>query len=171
MDDHTGWRTSRDIDVEVRREVQKTRQTGNHLVGYGKPPPDTRWKPGQSGNPKGRPKKVERSITERQRLRDFFNATERQVTITIEGKRKKVTLVEAIMEQGILQAAKGRYRFFAKFIDMYAEAVRLSATLNPKATSLLESVEQHLAEVGDERQSPPQFIDQLNKLKRKTRKF
>ena len=25
-------------------------------VGYGKPPIGTQWKPGQSGNPKGRPK-------------------------------------------------------------------------------------------------------------------
>ena len=27
-------------------------------VGYKKPPEHSRWKPGQSGNPKGRPKKV-----------------------------------------------------------------------------------------------------------------
>ena len=29
---------------------------GSYSVGYGKPPPRTRFKPGQSGNPRGRPK-------------------------------------------------------------------------------------------------------------------
>jgi len=34
--------------------TQKT--TGDYKIGKGRPPEDTRWKPGQSGNPKGRPK-------------------------------------------------------------------------------------------------------------------
>ena len=32
----------------------KTELTGN--VGYGRPPVDTRWKKGESGNPNGRPR-------------------------------------------------------------------------------------------------------------------
>ena len=171
MDDHTGWRTSRDIDVEVRREVQKTRQTGSHLVGYGKPPPDTRWKPGQSGNPKGRPKKIERSVTERQVLRDFVGAIEREVTITIDGKRKRMPFIAAIYEQGALQAAKGRYKFFAKIVDMHIKAAQLSAALNPKLLRLLEGIEHDLVETGDGKLFPPEFIDEVNRLRRKTRKF
>ena len=34
----------------------KKSSDGNHSVGYGRPPEATRFKPGQSGNPKGRPK-------------------------------------------------------------------------------------------------------------------
>ena len=30
--------------------------SGDHKVGYGKPPAETRFKPGHSGNPRGRPK-------------------------------------------------------------------------------------------------------------------
>ncbi|MBL4590375.1 MAG: hypothetical protein JKY96_00295 [Phycisphaerales bacterium] len=30
----------------------------DHAVGYRKPPKESQWKPGQSGNPKGRPKKI-----------------------------------------------------------------------------------------------------------------
>ena len=34
-----------------------TEPTSQYDVGYGKPPRDYRWKPGQSGNPAGRPRK------------------------------------------------------------------------------------------------------------------
>ena len=43
------------------RDAKKTNRKGaegNHEVGYGKPPKHTRFKPGQSGNSKGRPKGV-----------------------------------------------------------------------------------------------------------------
>lgn len=44
-------------------------------VGYKKPPKETRWKPGQSGNPKGKPKSFDA-------LRDLFqNIAEQEITI------------------------------------------------------------------------------------------
>lgn len=41
--------------------------TDEHKVGYGRPPVETQFKKGQSGNPRGRPKKADsrRAITER----------------------------------------------------------------------------------------------------------
>jgi hypothetical protein len=41
---------------------QKT--TGDSEVGYCKPPKSTQWKPGQSGNPKGRPKTTKSGQTD-----------------------------------------------------------------------------------------------------------
>jgi Family of unknown function (DUF5681) len=35
---------------------KRSRGNNNYVVGKGCPPLSTRWKPGQSGNPKGRPK-------------------------------------------------------------------------------------------------------------------
>jgi hypothetical protein len=54
------------------------RSTGpDYAVGYGRPPEHTRFKPGQSGNPKGRPKRhrnlrttVEDILSERIRIRE-----------------------------------------------------------------------------------------------------
>jgi uncharacterized protein DUF5681 len=54
------------------------RSTGSdYLVGYGRPPKHTRFKPGRSGNPKGRPKRhrnlrtiVEDILSERIRIRE-----------------------------------------------------------------------------------------------------
>lgn len=102
---------------------------------------------------------------------DFLNATEREVTITVDGKRKKMPFIEAILEQAAIKAAKGNYRFFAKIVEMRQQAIKLSAMLNPRVTQMLESIEQHLAEQTDENPPPPDFIDEINKLRRKTRKF
>jgi hypothetical protein len=44
--------------VHSKRESQRNRRAGSrrdYAVGYGKPPAVNRFKPGQSGNPKGRP--------------------------------------------------------------------------------------------------------------------
>ena len=38
--------------------------TGGYKIGKGKPPKDTQWKPGQSGNPKGRPKAAKSEPTD-----------------------------------------------------------------------------------------------------------
>jgi hypothetical protein len=55
-------------------------------VGYKNPPKETRWKPGQSGNPKGRPKSFDA-------LRDLFQSIAEQ-EVDIGGK--KYTRAEAI---------------------------------------------------------------------------
>jgi hypothetical protein len=73
----------------------------NHSVGYGSPPRHTRFKPGQSGNPKGRPRGsgniatlLERALTER-------------VVITENGKRRSISKLEASFKQLVNIAASG----------------------------------------------------------------
>jgi hypothetical protein len=44
--------------------VTKHRSTKDYEVGYGRPPIHTRFKPGQSGNPAGRPKGAQNFATE-----------------------------------------------------------------------------------------------------------
>ena len=54
-------------------------------VGYGKPPHETRFKPGQSGNPGGRPKKNAISLVEA-----FTRELNTSVTVTEGGKSRKI---------------------------------------------------------------------------------
>jgi hypothetical protein len=70
-------------------------------VGYGQPPLHSRFKPGQSGNPRGRPRNslLIDSILEKN-LR-------KKVAVTRDGARTSVTLLAAIVEKLMVDAARG----------------------------------------------------------------
>ena len=72
-------------------------------VGYGKPPAEKRFKPGQSGNPKGRPPGDPYDM--RKLLRGIL---EQRVTIKEKnGRRYTITKLEAAVTQLLNEAAKG----------------------------------------------------------------
>ncbi|HVX35068.1 MAG TPA: DUF5681 domain-containing protein [Hyphomicrobium sp.] len=64
------------------------RRTGKYTVGKGRPPVATRFKPGVSGNPKGRPKgsKNAQSLAKAE--------LNRKVVVTINGRKKAMTVAE-----------------------------------------------------------------------------
>lgn len=69
-------------------------------VGKGNPPKDTRWKPGQSGNPKGRPKNVKY-------VSELLQEELHQVPETIDGKKNTKTWAELICERMLTAAVEG----------------------------------------------------------------
>jgi hypothetical protein len=82
-------------------------------VGYGKPPKRTRFKKGQSGNPKGRPKgsKNRRSAIDEGGLRNIIlSEAYRDISVKEEGQRMKVPVVRAIVRSITLKAAQGDHR-------------------------------------------------------------
>lgn len=74
---------------------------GNYEVGYGKPPKESQFKPGQSGNPKGRSKKT----------KDLQKLFERELSKTLRvsenGQLTTVTIREAFVKSVINAALKG----------------------------------------------------------------
>jgi hypothetical protein len=72
-----------------------------YVVGYRRPPRATQFKPGQSGNPNGRPKGAKNFATA---LRTELDA---RVTITENGKRRTVSKREVIAKQVVNKAAAG----------------------------------------------------------------
>lgn len=73
-------------------------------VGYKKPPAATRFKPGQSGNSKGRPKGSKNFATA---LLQELNA---KVRVSENGKQKTITKRDAVAKQVVNQAAAGNPR-------------------------------------------------------------
>lgn len=70
-------------------------------VGYGMPPKFTQFRPGQSGNPKGRPKGA------RNRLSMAREALEQMIVVKKNGRRRKMTAREAAFLQLAEKASSG----------------------------------------------------------------
>ncbi|CEG06953.1 hypothetical protein BN961_00334 [Afipia felis] len=82
-------------------------------VGYGKPPRAHQFKPGQSGNPKGRKKGVKNEATIMHEL------LQHKVTLTERGKARQVTLLEAILRKLVEDCLKGNIRSTAFLLNRF----------------------------------------------------
>jgi Family of unknown function (DUF5681) len=82
----------------------KNKKTDDYNVGYGKPPKRSRFKPGTSGNPRGRPKGTKNLRTI---VRDTLFE---KVKVTEGGKVRTMNRVEAIMTGMVAKALKGDLR-------------------------------------------------------------
>jgi len=81
--------------------MSKEDKPDSYMVGYGKPPTHSRFKTGQSGNPRGRPKGTLNLATVLERtLRE-------KVVINENGRRKIITKLEAAVKQVVNKAASG----------------------------------------------------------------
>lgn len=78
-------------------------------LGYKSPPKWTRFKKGQSGNPRGRPKKTKKpeSSSGSKASAILRREIDREVTITEAGQSKQITIQEAITKAQVTQAVKG----------------------------------------------------------------
>jgi len=128
-----------------------TRKTSDYEIGYGRPPRHSQWRPGQSGNPKGRPRdaKNERTI-----LREVLGT---RIPVQYGHRTRKVCVREAIFLKIVDGALKGDARkaeLLFKREDAIAEPekpLRLIDGLEFLTTEELETLEQIL-ERGAERQ-------------------
>jgi Family of unknown function (DUF5681) len=88
----------------------------NGRVGYGRPPVNTQFKKGQSGNPKGRPKGSFNVSTL------FMKTLREKVVINENGQRKKVTKLEAALKQLVNKAASGDLRAINQLAELARES-------------------------------------------------
>ena len=95
------------------QSVEKTIADRNGcVVGYGCPPKSGRFKPGQSGNPKGRPKGSKNTATI---LQEELNS---RVPIRENGKLRNIPKRRAAIKQQVNKAAAGNDRAFKQVFDM-----------------------------------------------------
>jgi hypothetical protein len=83
-------------------------------VGYGKPPKDKRFKKGQSGNPKGRPKRARGIATE------LGEELIERVIVRENGTVKKISKMRAIVKAQVTKAMSGDTRAAQAVIAMIA---------------------------------------------------
>ena len=120
------------------------KETGSdYSVGYKKPPRHSQFKPGQSGNKKGRPKK-DKPIAD-----VFLKELRSRVIVNMGGKTQKVSKLEALVIQQVNKAASGD----AKATSLVLEVIRSVA--EDKANHVRELLdafrERNRQNMGDER--------------------
>jgi hypothetical protein len=98
-------------------------------VGYGKPPVDTRFKKGESGNPKGRPKGTQNFATV------LLRTLREQVIINENGRRREISKLEAAVKQLVNKAASGDLRALSQLISLTITAEQSAAAeITPNET-------------------------------------
>lgn len=106
-----------DITAPELTEPEQSKERADYSVGYGKPPVASQFKPGRSGNPKGRPKAAKGLNTI---VRDTL--TQKVAVRTANGERR-ISRIEAALHKTIELAMKGNPRALAQLIKLYADAV------------------------------------------------
>ena len=89
-------------------ETDEPGREGADGVGYGKPPRHSRFKPGQSGNPKGRTKNIKNFTT------ILKEELETLVEVTENGRRRKLSKGQLAIKALVLKAVKGDQRALAE---------------------------------------------------------
>jgi len=84
----------------------------DYEVGYGKPPRHTRFEPGRSGNPRGRPPGAKNMKTL------LSKALNELVVVTEPGGRRKVSKREAMITQLVNRSAKADYKAIQILLGM-----------------------------------------------------
>jgi hypothetical protein len=97
--------------------------SGDYKIGRGRTPQSTRWKPGQSGNPKGRPKGAKNLATL------FDEALSQKFEIQEKGKTRIITAREAIVRRVVNEALKGNIKATAFVLAKEPEIAQNAVTL------------------------------------------
>jgi hypothetical protein len=102
-------------------------------VGYGNPPAATRFKKGQSGNPKGRRKGSLNVATV------FARTLREKVVVNENGQRKMITKLEAAIKQFVNKAASGDLRALNLLVNLSREAETREGLDQPNRPALSET--------------------------------
>jgi hypothetical protein len=81
-------------------------------VGYRKPPRASQFKPGRSGNPRGRPVA---SISVSDAMEKVLS---RKVNLTLDGKRKRVPITEALMWKSVREALESNPNLAIRILNL-----------------------------------------------------
>jgi Family of unknown function (DUF5681) len=113
----------RNVGIRQRRPPRPT-SIATYSVGYGKPPREHQFQPGQSGNGKGRPKGARNTLT---LLREILD---RKIEMRIRGIVRKVSIREAVLTRFADSALNGDIKAAAFLLQRYD----MSATGSEDAT-------------------------------------
>jgi len=111
--------------------------TKDYEVGYGRPPVHSRFKPGQSGNPAGRPKGAKNFATE------IAAELKEEILVKEAGVTKRLSKRRAMVKRQAERALQGDTRAFSCLVAMSlgenpSDRAELPSDLEPGDRALIE---------------------------------
>jgi Family of unknown function (DUF5681) len=109
-------------------------------IGYQKPPKNTQFVKGQSGNPKGRPKGSQNLATLLQKI------IRQRVMVTENGKSREMSKAEAIFTQMVNKGLRGdlnaihQLRFWTQYLEDSAKAAAPLPVLHDDDNAVIASI-------------------------------
>ena len=125
-------------DAETANAVD---EKSGYAVGYGKPPCQTRFKKGQSGNPKGRTAGARNLSTL------LSEALNERVVVTQNGKRRKITKRKAIITQLVNRSASADLPALKLLFDMVRDTENRMDSAAPETASFSAEDEKVIAQL------------------------
>jgi hypothetical protein len=114
---------------EANDQLEPSGHNDDYKVGNKNPPLHTRFQPGASGNPKGRPKG---SVGLKQKLQKELGKT---VTVSKNGRPIRMTKADFVAQQVVAAAMKGDHKFTSLLIGVGEGG---SATETPNAAAVAD---------------------------------
>lgn len=129
---------------------KRKKKDREYPVGYGKPPKHSQFKPGQSGNPSGRPKKAKT-------IADAFSKLARKVvTVPTKNGNKRMSMLDLIANKHFGMAANGNH----KSTEIVLRAlIPTEANHDNNIDDLLLEFREKNARIADENQDPANTAD------------
>ena len=126
-------------------------------VGFGKPPKHTQFKPGQTGNPQGRPKGSKNLKT------DLLEELSEPMQVTEGGQVRRISKQRALIKTLMARALKGNDRAAAKILDLCLRVLGIE-DLDDAAEKPLSQEDREMLEAFEARfrktlGTPPDTID------------
>lgn len=105
----------------------------------------TRFQPGKSGNPKGRPRKQRRP-----NVSAFDIILDKTLTITQNGKQREASVEEALQQQALKDALAGKRMAIRKVLKMIEKREKALKSKNPSPQKKVEVKFHHHADNANE---------------------